>query len=198
VVRCIVDLRSDKTVKKGDRVMFSLTGRIDCSAEPKAAKSSAASAVQTQTQNAAPSSPSGSSAGLKRKSKASPSLPVKGTSSTKDFGKGFKGASSTQTKRQAEQQERLRAEGDSAKVVEGPGEDAEAEDTTEATGYDEPIVDPATGVAVPSAIPDPYPGIKPFPGGSLKLPNGIGNVMKLPEDSLVDVPPTDMDTEEDD
>ena len=56
-------------------------------------------------------------------------------------------------------------------------------------------MDPATGVAVPSAIPDPYPNIKPFPAGSLKLPNGVGSVMKLPEDALVDPPPTDQDPE---
>ena len=55
-------------------------------------------------------------------------------------------------------------------------------------------MDPATSVAVPSAIPDPYPNIKPFPAGS-PLPNGVGSVMKLPEDALVDPPPTDQDPE---
>ena len=198
VVRCIVGLRSDKTVKKGDRVMFSLTGRIDCAAKPKDADASAPPSASTQTQSAAPSGPSGAPSGSPDKAPDQPKSAVEGTATPKGYGKGYKGASSSQTKRQAAQQKRLRQAGDSAKVVEGPGEDAEAEDTTQANGYDEPIVDPSTGVAVPSSIPDPYPGIKPFPGGSLKLPNGIGNVMKLPEDSLGEVPPTDMDTEEDD
>ena len=198
VVRCIVDLRSDKTVKKGDRVMFSLTGRIDCSVKPKTVDPSASASTQAQTGNASGTGSSQTPPVSKAIPKRPPKSPVEGTAPIPKEGKGYKGSSSTQTRSQAEQERRLRAAGDSAKVVEGPGEDAEAEEPAEEMGYDEPIVDPATGVAVPSSIPDPYPGIKPFPGGSLKLPNGVGNVMKLPENSLVDVPTTDMDSEEDD
>ena len=207
-VRCIVGLRSDKTVKKGDRVLFSLTGKIDCSVEPQAAGSSDASGASTSP--SATTGSSGSQAPPRSSAGANSAVGSSGSSGAKS---GFGGASKAksfappsvgQTAAQKRQQERLRAAGDEAKVVEGPGEDAESEDSSDedatessaaSGGYDEPIVDPATGVAVPSAIPDPYPNIKPFPAGSLKLPNGVGSVMKLPEDALVDPPPTDQDPE---
>ena len=212
-VRCIVGLRSDKTVKKGDRVLFSLTGKIDCSVEPQAAGSSGASGASTS-----PSATTGSSGSQAPPSSSAGANSAVGSSGSSGAKPGFGGASKAksfappsvgQTAAQKRQQERLRAAGDEAKVVEGPGEDAESEDSSDedssdedatessaaSGGYDEPIVDPATGVAVPSAIPDPYPNIKPFPAGSLKLPNGVGSVMKLPEDALVDPPPTDQDPE---
>jgi len=196
VVRCIVDLRADKTVKKGDRVMFSLTGRIDCSVKPKAAESGKATSAESTVSGAASSpEPKNTDNAVAKPSSA----PVKGTTKKFELPTRKQNSSSGQSAGQARQQKRIRASGDEAKVVEGPGEDAEVEtdSAAEPPPYDEPIVDPKTGLVVPSSIPDPYPSIKPFPGGSLKLPGGVGSVMKLPEDALA-APPTDDDEEEDD
>jgi hypothetical protein len=204
VVRCITDLRSDKTVKKGDRVVFSLSGRIDCSAEPKLA-------------TAATAAPRRSPA--KVKASAVPAkLPGTDSSSAVDDPASFPSPKaksdrfSGQSKAQAEQERRMRNSGDPAKVIEGPGESVskdeddedgstDSTDSTDSTGstgatgprFVEPMIDPSTGNSLPTVIPDPYPGIAPFPGGSLKLPSGIGNVMKLPTADLL--PPPDEDEE---
>ncbi len=204
LVRCIVDLRQDKTVKKGDRVIFSLSGRVDCSVEPKAA-TGAASAAATgpkpgttgQAAQADSAAAAGAAAGSFQPDSAVTGGPATGAAPSAKTRKPSRRMG--QTKSQADQERRLRLGGDSAKVIEGPGETAEEDmDSADqaAPAFVEPMIDPSQGKKLPSVIPDPYPNIAPFPGGGLKLPGGVGNVMKLPEATLAAPPEDDDEGEE--
>jgi len=102
-----------------------------------------------------------------------------------------------QSAAQAKKERLLREQGDVDKVIEGP-DDAELMEDEEKETFEEPMVDPASGMAMPNVIPDPYPGIAPFPGNSLKLPGGVGSVMRLPEDGLTTgtIPSEDLPEDE--
>jgi Tfp pilus assembly PilM family ATPase len=183
-VRCIAGLRSDKTVKKGDRVMFSLSGRVDCSVEPK----------PVSVQN--PLAPAGSQAlGTTAKPAVAPASNTGPTDHLVESSEGEK--KPYQSPAQAEKKRLRSDQSDRDKAIEEPDEDEVMEDE-EKEGFEEPMIDPARGLIMPNVIPDPYPGIAPFPGNTLKLPGGIGNVMRLPEDGLTGgtVPPEDGSEDE--
>jgi hypothetical protein len=173
-VQCIVSLRSDKTIKKGDRVMFTLSGRIDCSVELEADAKTSAVGKGAPTNEAAGAKPSGVGASGGVPASASPAavpvpVPVPAAAAPA-AGRGYIPPPVGK------------------ELPEEPLEEPEGSDDDEASSkFKEPLVDPASGKGMPNVIPNPYPSLGPYVPPTIKLPKGVGSVMKLPEESLGDI-----------
>ena len=191
-VRCIADLRSDKTVKKGERVMFSFSGRVDCSVEPTPASTTSAAST-SKVGTAVPSKPSSGGPvekGYKPKSPSKPSgASSTGSSIDGPSRRGRTGAPQGMLRDKSRKgvasfSESSTGDDDEEKEDEDEDDDDEDEDEEE---KEEDNDSPSSATMVPGKKmiggtgPNPYPNLDPFVSPKVKLP-AVRNVMKLPVD----------------